>query len=216
MHRRAPWWPIIPIALAVGFTGCATQPPAPTLLRPGVTASGPATPTPVAAPGSDPGPASITPTAASVVLAGTGVAGEQFGAAEAAVLTALTASLGAPGDTHEGVLCELDAASPWSRSASFGGLSVVFVALDQAPTSPRTLTAWTLRLDEPAPAGVTLADGVPLNLTFKQLKAEYPAATLEDTGLGDDSQILTLPDSLRFLGVHQPDLVQAGATLFCE
>ena len=48
------------------------------------------------------------------------------------------------------------------------------------------------------------------------IRDRYPAATLEDTGLGDDSQILTLPNSLRFLGVHQPDLVQAGAPLFCE
>ncbi|MGB7963983.1 MAG: hypothetical protein WCF12_13640 [Propionicimonas sp.] len=214
MRGRTKNWLAVGVASVFALTGCAITPPTPPVAGPSQTAQ-PMTPS-ASATTSEPSPAATTPSASPVVLAGTGLAGHPFGDAEATVLTTLNAALGGAEDSHQGLLCELDSGSPWSQTVNYGGLAVLFVAPSKSKTAPRSLKAWSLRLDQPVDPALAIADNVPLDLSFKQLKAKYPAAKLEDTGLGDDSQILTLPNKLRFLGIETPDLVQAGALLFCE
>lgn len=216
MRRRTKQWLAVGVASVFVLSGCGVTRPTPTAALPSATAPSVSATATVSATPTQPSPSAATPSAAPVVLAGTGIAGHAFGDAEGTVLTTLNGSLGSADDSHQGVLCELDSGSPWSQTVNYGGLSVLFVATSKSKTAPRSLKAWSLRLDEPANPNLVIADNVPLDLSFKQLKAKYPAAKLEDTGLGDDSQILTLPNKLRFLGVGTPDLVQAGALLFCE
>lgn len=214
MRRRTMTLLAVGVVSVFCLTGCGITPPTPTVARP--TESAPTASATVSATATEPTPTTTTPSSAPVLLAGTGIAGHAFGAAESTVLSTLNDRLGGAEDSHQGVLCELDPGGPWSQTVNYGELSVLFVAKSKSKTAPRSLTAWTLRLDKPLSPAVAVADNVPLDLSFKQLKAKYPAAKLEDTGLGDGSQILTLPNKLRFLGVGTPDLVQAGALLFCE
>lgn len=216
MRRLTKNWLAVGVASMFVLTGCGVTPPTPTVALPSPTAPTASATATASGTTTEPSPSATTPQAAPVVLAGTGIAGLAFGAAEATVLTTLNARVGSAEDSHQGVLCELDSGSPWSQTVNYGGLSVLFVAKSKSKTAPRSLKAWSLRLGKPVNPTLAIADNVPLDLSFKQLKAKYPAAKLEDTGLGDDSQILTLPNKLRFLGIGTPDLVQAGALLFCE
>lgn len=184
-------------------------PPAPESPTPApsvtVTSTPSATPTP-----------SPSPTKAKgLLLAGNGVGGHKFGTAEAKVEKTLNSTLGEPEDSVQGILCELDSSSPWHRAILYDGLAVVFTAKSAKKSAPRTLNRWSLSLDGKRP-DVRLEDDIPLNLSFKQLKAKYPKGKLSDTGLGDDSEIFTLPNGIRFVGVDVPDMVMAGELHYCE
>ena len=98
----------------------------------------------------------------------------------------------------------------------YGGLWVQFVAKDKQKSSPRTLAAWGFALAEDFASPLQMADEVPLTLNFKELKAKYPKGKLEDIGFGDGSAMFTLPNKMRFIGVDEPDTVQAGQLTFCE
>ena len=67
-------------------------------------------------------------------------------------------------------------------------------------------------------APLEMADGLPLNLTFSQLKARYPGGKLENLNLGegDGSRMFTLPNKIRFIGAGKPDMVSAGELGVCE
>jgi len=212
-------------AAALVLGSCATQPPAPTASEsaptpsPTPTPSLSATPTPTPSETATPS-VSATPTpsptkAGAVLLAGNGIAGQEFGTAEATVEKRLAATLGKPDESIEGILCELNPSSPWQRTVIYDGLSVLFVANSSAESAPRTLNGWALGLEGSRPA-VQMEDDVPLNLSFAQLVKKYPKGTLEETGLGDGSQIFTLPNGIRFLGVDVPDLVMGGEVHYCE
>lgn len=150
------------------------------------------------------------------MLRGDGIGSQKFGAKEATVEKALNAQLGEPDESVQGILCELNASSPWQRTLIYDGLSVLFVADSASRKAPRTLNGWALGLEGSRPAVLQIQDDIPLNLSFAELKKRYPKGTLEDTGLGDDSQIFTLPNGIRFLGVEFPDLVMAGEVHYCE
>lgn len=176
-------------------------------VSPTVTVSPTASPTPTPSP---------TPTKAKgLVLAGNGVGGHKFGTAEAKVEKTLASALGEPDESVQGILCELNSGSPWHRSIIYDGLAVVFTAESAKKSAPRTLNSWSLSLDGKRPK-VQLEDDIPLNLSFKQLKAKYPKGKLTDTGLGDGSEIFTLPNGIRFVGVEVPDMVMAGELHYCE
>lgn len=181
------------------------------------TSSESATPTasPTDAVSATPTPSPTTTTAKGLVLAGSGVGGHEFGAAEAEVVETLASALGNPDESVQGVLCELDSGSPWQRSVIYDGLSVMFTAKSAKKSAARTLNSWSLSLDGGVPK-FQLEDDIPLDLSFKQLKAKYPKGKLTDTGLGDDSQIFTLPNGIRFVGVDVPDMVMAGELHYCE
>jgi hypothetical protein len=61
-----------------------------------------------------------------------------------------------------------------------------------------------------------MQDDVPLNLTFNQLQAKYPAGKLENL---DGGREFTLPNKLRFAtnpAASKPGLVLAGQKAPCE
>jgi len=149
------------------------------------------------------------------VLSGKGLGGHKFGTSEAKVEKTLDSKLGEPDESIQGVMCEFDSASPWQRSLIYDGLSVLFTAKSTKKSAPRTLNGWSLALDGSKPK-FQLEDDVPLNLSFKQLKKKYPKGKLADTGLGDGSEMFTLPNGIRFIGVEVPDMVSAGELHFCE
>ena len=224
------------VAAAFALTACGQTAPTPGVPAPSSTVtpttspspSVSVTPTPTVSPTPDvsasptssasqtPTP-SVSPTKAKgLVLAGNGVGGHKFGTAEAKVEKTLDTALGEPDESVQGILCELDSGSPWHRSLHYDGLSVVFTAKSAKKSAPRTLSSWSLSLGGKLPKGVAIVDDVPLNLSFKQLKAKYPKGKLVDTGLGDGSEIFTLPNGLRFVGVEVPDMVMAGDLGYCE
>ena len=208
-----PW--VVSLASMVALTavtGCGTVQPSPSAAVTSSATGTPVEPTSTIAP-------SVTPTAdASIVLAGSGVAGKRFGTAEEEVVTVLHDRLGEPGETFEGVLCELNPDSPWARTLSYGGLWVQFTAKDQSKSSPRSLDAWGFILEQPFESPLEMADGVPLTLSFAELKAKYPAGKLETLPLGEDeTRIFTLPSGIRFLGTEsKPDMVSAGTMALCD
>lgn len=208
------------------LAGCATTPPAGPMGSPSPDAySSPAlppsvtpTPTPTATATESSATPSATPTdaGANLILRGDGLGAFDFGAKQALVVELLSDQLGAPDESSQGILCELNDASPWAETQSYGGLWVQFVAKDKKKASPRTLAAWGFSLAEEFGEPLQMADDVPLTLGFKALKAKYPDGKLEDTGFGDGSKIFTLPDGIRFIGAGKPDTVQAGELSFCE
>ncbi len=228
---------VLVAATALALSGCGQvaptlAPPAPPSGTPTVTPTQTATtsPTPTISmtPTTNPSPTvssspSATPTASptqtqpakGVLLSGNGVGGHKFGTAEAKVEKALAKALGEPDESVQGILCELDSSSPWQRSVIYRGLAVVFTANSAKKSAPRTLNNWSLSLGGKLP-DVQLEDGIPLDLSFKQLKAKYPKGKLTDSGLGDGSEIFTLPNGIRFVGVEVPDMVMAGELHYCE
>ena len=69
---------------------------------------------------------------------------------------------------------------------NYGGLRVVYTAKDQSRKSPRYLTFWLFPVDKQLPAPLAMQDDVPLNLTYNQLKAKYPAGKLYTRGIVDE------------------------------
>ena len=121
-----------------------------------------------------------TPTmGASLTLRGDGIGPFTFGANQVDVDAALSDRLGDPEEGEQGILCTR-AGSPWSQIVKYGGLVVFYKAKDQSEKSPRSLATWVFPVDEQLPAHFAVQDNVPLNLTFNQLKAKYPAGKLEN------------------------------------
>lgn len=149
------------------------------------------------------------------MLSGHGVGSHKFGTAEAKVEKTLDKALGEPDESIQGVSCDFDSGSPWQRTVIYDGLAVMFTAKTAKKSAPRTLNSWSLTLGGKLPK-VQLEDNIPLDLSFKQLKAKYPKGKLTDTGLGDGSEVFTLPNGIRFVGVEQPDMVTGGELHFCE
>jgi hypothetical protein len=206
-------------ALAFSFAACATTPPvtpasasptaSATSASPTMSASPTATPTPTPTPSDDQG--------ADLVLRGDGLGAYSFGAKQADVTQLLEDQLGQPDESSQGIQCELNDASPWAQTVSWGGFWVEYDAKDQSKKSPRTLAAWGFDVKQTLEAPLAMQDGVPLNLTFSQLKAKYPKGKTEDLGLGDGSKRFILPNKIFFVGAgNKPLHVQAGSFGLCE
>ena len=215
--------PLVGLALAA----CATTPPVPPVASVPVSpspSSRSAVPsaTPTVTPSSTP-TATATPTptptedqGANLVLRGDGLGPYDFGAKQQPVLELLVDQLGEPDESYQGILCELDDTSPWAQTNSYGGLWVQFNAKDRSKKSARTLAAWGFQLSKKFAEPLELADDVPLNLSFAQLKAKYPKGKLQDLGLGDGTKSFLLPNKMRFVGAGKPATVQAGHFSLCE
>ena len=163
-----------------------------------------------------------TPTMeATLTLRGDGIGPFRFGANQVDVDAVLSDRLGDPTEGEQGMLCTL-AGSPWSQIVTYGGveqggLVVFYKAEDQSEKSPRSLATWAFTLDEHLLASFAVQDDVPLNLTFNQLKAKYPAGKLED--LDGGGRMFTLPNKLRFIAnpaASKPGGVLAGQGAPCE
>ena len=200
--------PLVLVALAVG--GC-------TKTQPGATAA-PVGSSPVAGPSVPASAASSSPSpsAAAMVLAGDGLGGFRFGTAQATVAARLTERLGPPTDSGSARSCELDQASPWSQTLIYQDFWVEFEAKDSKKTSPRSLRGWGFQLNGTLPSALAMADGVPLDLSFTELKAAYPGTKTLDLGLQDGTVAVQLPNKLIFYGVGQPEVVRGGAIGVCE
>ncbi len=202
--------------LGLTLTACGVTPP--------VAPSTSAAPTPTvssATPTLTPTPSvsSATPTVdTGLELRGDGVGTLKFGAKQVDVTDLLTDRLGDPDESSQGILCELNDASPWAQTVIYGGLWVQYTAKDQSKKSPRSLSAWGFTLKNTFAAPLKMQDAVPLNLTFAQLKAKYPKGKQENLNLGegDGGRMFTLPNKLRFIGADKPDTVSAGELSFCE
>ena len=208
--------PVVGLAL----TACGVTPPvvAPTSATPGPAVSS-ATPTVTPTPTVTSATPTPTPTPDTTVqLRGDGVGTFPFGAKQVDVADLLTDRLGEPDESSQGILCELDDSSPWAQTVVYGGLWVLYKAKDQSKKSSRNLAAWGFSLEEKFAAPLVMQDAVPLNLSFNQLKAKYPAGKLESLNLGegDGSRMFTLPNKIRFIGASKPDMVSAGALGICE
>ena len=208
--------PVVGLALA----GCGVTPPvaSPTSAAPSATVTS-TTPTPTPTPSATSATPTPTPTTdTSVELRGDGVGTLTFGAKQVDVTDLLTDRLGEPDESSQGILCELNDASPWAQTVIYGGLWVQYTAKDQKKKSPRSLSAWGFSVKEKFAAPLKMQDAVPLNLTFAQLKAKYPKGKLENLNLGegDGSKMFTLPNKIRFIGASKPDMVSAGALGVCE
>ena len=209
-------------ALGLALAACAVTPP----VAPATSAAPSASPsassvTPTATPTPSVTSASPTPTptkAATLVLRGEGLGPFTFGAKQVDVTDAVTEVLGEPDESSQGILCDLDDSSPWAQTLNYGGLWVLYTAKDQKKKSTRNLAAWGFSLEEKFIAPLEMQDAVPLNLSFAQLKARYPAGKLQNLNLGegDNSRMFTLPNKLRFIGAGKPDMVSAGKLSFCE
>lgn len=204
------------------LAGCATVPPSPSAS----VSPPPATPTAAATSATPNTPSMATPATpaatpsaeTTLVLAGNGLGGQKFGAPEETVEAIVRQRLGEPDEVTEAQACELDTGSPWSRTLSYDGLWVQFLATSTSKSAPRTLQAWGFMLAREFAPPLEMADGVPLNLTFAQLKAKYPKGKLTSEPLGEEPvKIFTLPSKVRFVGYERrPDMVSAGVITFCE
>lgn len=192
----------IAVAIALALAGCAKTPPgaAPASEKP--------TPTPSKVASS---PAAVS----TVKLSGEGIGKYDFGSAQQKVADALAKRLGEPDSVEAGETCE-GVSGQWGETLSYGNLRVRFTAKDLKSSSPRTLTSWEFAVDKKLPKGLAIADDVPLDLTFAQLKAKYPGSKSEDLGLGDGTIMLTLPNKLAFVGIKAPDFVMGGELQSCE
>jgi hypothetical protein len=201
------------VALALAVSGCAKTPPYPTILPTSTTPSPVISVTPSVSPTSaSPSP---SPSATQLVLSGTGLGELAFGSAEADVLAVLTENLGDPESTTQGETCK-DASGLWGKTVVHNGIVVGFAAKNLKKTSPRTLVYWRFATDTKLPKTVAVADTVPLNLTFNQLKAKYPAAKYIDLGMPDGTKALQLPNKITFTGIGTPDMVWGGEIVGCE
>jgi hypothetical protein len=220
--------------LGLALSACAVQPPAsttipegsPSVPSPSVEPSTPAVsqtepidepsagPIPSTDDTADPGedtPDPIETVAAGKVTLGASSLGDfKFGADEAKVTRWLEARFGEPGDTFEGIMCEMDDTSPYGVSLNFDELTVTFLAKDRKESSARTLQGWQYQFNGALGADFALQDGVDPSLTFGQLQKKYPKSKLEDTGM---SYILTLPNKIRLYAQVEADLadmIEAG------
>jgi hypothetical protein len=209
---------LLAVAVLVAVAGCAVTPPA-------TSQSSVATPSSVSAsasPTASSTVASPTPSAAETTasatleLEGNGLGGLTFGTPEKTVAELLTARLGTPDERMEGVLCELNDAAPWAATVTYGGLWVQYQAKTASKKAPRTLTAWGFQLVEPFQPPLVMADDVPLDLDFAELKSQFPDGKLTDSELGDGGKIFTLANGIRFIGTGSPDTVMAGEISYCD
>jgi hypothetical protein len=200
------------LAAALTLTGCGITAPTPTAPPSSSATSASAS---ASAPVTSSGP-TPTPSATSLVLSGAGIGDDPFGTAQAKVVKVLTATLGKPSDSSQGITCELDSSTPWGETLIYDDLWVQFTAKNSQKSSPRTLTAWGFQLNKALPTALAIGDDVPLNLSFKQLKASYPGAKYLDVGLEDGTKALRLPNKLLFVGVDKPEVVRAGELQLCE
>lgn len=210
--------PALGLALAACATthpgGSATDPtpvPMPSVTLPEQTPT--AAPT---TPSGTPAPTSGEDEGENLVLRGDGLSTFRFGAKQLPVMELLEDQLGEPDESSQGILCQLNDNSPWTQTIVYGGLWVQFDAKDQKKNSPRSLAAWGFQLSERFAEPLQMADDVPLNLDFKQLKAKYPDGKLKDLGLGDGTRTFTLPNKIRFVGDSRPHTVSAGSFSTCE
>jgi hypothetical protein len=203
------------VALTLVVAGCAKTPPYATgpATAPAASPSPVVSVTPSAAPSSQsPSP---TPSATQLVLAGTGIAGIPFGSAQSQVAKAVTGQLGEPDTTFQGETCE-GLSGQWGETDTYGNLVVQYAAKTIKKTAPRTLVTWRIDLTKKLAKTVVVADSVPLNLSFTQLKAKYPAAKYVDLGMPDGTKALQLPNKLIFTGISKPDMLWGGEITSCE
>lgn len=130
--------------------------------------------------------------------------------------TALTGRLGKPSSSSAGLYCELDSSSPWTETVMYSNLWVQYEAKDSKKASPRTLQGWGYQIKGPLPSRLALVDDVPINLSFKQLKAKYPGTKTLDLGLEDGTVAVQLPNKLIFYGIKVPEVVRGGKIGVCE
>jgi hypothetical protein len=208
------------LILGLALAGCATARPGTggSSSAPAATASSAAPSTPAAPPTSaSPSPsASTSPTAAAVVLAGDGLGGFTFGTPQKTVAALLTDHLGKPSSSSQGLYCELDSSSPWTETVMYKNLWVQYEAKDSKKTSARTLQGWGYQIKGTLPSALAIIDDVPLDLSFKQLKAKYPGTKTLDLGLEDGTVALQLPNDLIFYGIKVPEVVRGGKIGVCE
>lgn len=208
MTKPLPFTAILVAALVL-TAGCAPQAPQ---LSSSTTGTSPAP----AAASTEPTASSTTSSPVEILLSGTGIGEFGFGDAEAEAEAGLGEVLGQPDDEFTGVLCELDSGSPWSRTLTYGALSVVFAAESKSKTAARTMISWSFRVEGPVEAPLAVQDDLPFEASFEELVTAFPGGTIEDTGLGDGSEIFTAPNGIRLIGSGSPELAQSGELLFCE
>ncbi|MCL1839362.1 MAG: hypothetical protein FWG47_08690, partial [Propionibacteriaceae bacterium] len=140
------------VAAAGLLSACAVQPPGvlatPTLVPTPTSSTSPTftpTPTPVETAPETPvettTPTPIPTTNGQILLGGNHLGNFKFEAGETEVMSWLRAELGEPTDIFEDPFCYFTEKTPYSLQATWGGLTVVFLAKDSEPTSPRTLQA---------------------------------------------------------------------------
>ena len=203
------------LVLSLAFAGCATTRPGTdpsSSAPPPASSAAPSTP---AAPPTSASP-SPSPTATTVVLAGDGLGGFTFGTAQKTVAALLTDHLGKPSSSSQGLYCELDSSSPWTETVMYKNLWVQYEAKDSKKTSARTLQGWGYQIKGTLPSALAIVDDVPLDLSFKQLKAKYPGTKTLDLGLEDGTVAVQLPNDLIFYGIKVPEVVRGGKIGVCE
>ncbi len=224
MRRRRLSVLLVPL-LGLGLAACATTPPEPLTSpspsdSPAVSASPSPTPTPTTvapSPSATPTQTASGDAASGLVLRGDGLGTYSFGARQLDVTALLEQQLGEPDESSQGVKCQLDDASPWSQTVSWGAFWVEYDAKDASKKSPRTLAAWGFNVKAELGDGMSVQNDVPLNLTFAQLKAKYPTGKTQDLGLGDGSKRFILPNKLFFVGSgSRPTMIQAGVFSTCD
>lgn len=175
---------------------------------------------PTAAPSSTSAAATPTPSQTETVgleLRGDGVGSYAFGAAQEDVTAALEAELGQPDDTFQGPVCDLDTGSPWMEGLQWGKLWIRFTAKTASKKAPRTLTSWGMSLPNELPGDLQLQDGVPVDLSFAELKAQYSEGKLQTVApFNEDVVLFTLPSGIEFSGRKKPESVNSGELQSCE
>ena len=200
--------------LMLALAGCGITPPDSTP-APTATSASASAPASSSAPATS-APASPTPSATALVIGGTTLGEFSVGSPEADVTSELTAALGEPTDTSRGPMCELNPDSQYSIILNYDTVWITFAAADTKKSSPRTLFNWGVVLAERGlPDGAAMQDDVPLDLTWKQLKAKYPKAKSIETGV-PGTEALELPNKLLFTGDDIPLQVQGGEFSACE
>ncbi|MDR1767497.1 MAG: hypothetical protein LBR32_03540 [Propionibacteriaceae bacterium] len=153
-----------------------------------------------------------------IILAGDSVAGLPFKkTAEDDVAKLLTAELGPADDDYSGPFCELDPDTPYSRTLTYGGLSVLFLAKDDKSDSERYLNGWSFNLEENMVEPITLAEGLTTSLSFQELAAKFPKGKLEHNDLiGDEGYTFTTPGGIKLNGNGSVEWISAGFDSMCE
>jgi hypothetical protein len=209
------------LAVTLLVVGCATTSPVQLSSVPSTPAGTPtpsatATPTGAATPSATPS----KPAEMRLLLTGKGVGRHRFGAAEADVEGTLTAALGQPDDTFQGVACELDSNSPYGRQLAYGSTYVIFESAPRkGAKAPRTLSLWSSDLTTPLVSPLAYDPSLPARPTFTQLKTLYPKGKLVEIELGDSSiWRFTTPSGVWYRGesATAPDTIGAGSERPCE
>ena len=215
---------LMPLAL---LAACAVQQPvalpsptglaAPVVTPVSTTVTPETTPTPSPTPAETPSvrvaPPTVAPAPNAIILGPTYLGQLKFGTPEKTDVALLKSRLGDPDDVFEGVFCELDPASPFSATYTYGSLSVVFLAKNTKSTSPRTLQGWSYALADGLTSTFALEGGLPADPTFEQLQQAYPQGKLARSEIGT---VFTLPNGIQFIGSEEPDFVQSGPFAGCE